>query len=276
MVDEEIPDIPIFIPLDLDEYFDTQKSQVEINYDKLPLLFHPMSKPFSGNHLYNLYRQSYFCILNGFYHAGILVLSQLLRVNTDGDYRKSIFEDLIRKVKTENTGRKNNALSYLVHPELLLEIEEIKDEIRNSYMHMRFDRMFKDQTTPVAVIKINLDSESLSKQEQKNNDSNDEKRSQLYHLPINLDPVISSIFKDERDKKLAFDLAWKIYSLYWLLLELYLPLERYQEHIKKHGSYLEKLQPMTKKSLKELSDTKNYHSFAKPCAPHSSENPPHG
>lgn len=265
MFDKEIPEIPIFISLNIDEYLNDQKSQIEINYDKLPLLFHSISKPFSGNHLYNLYQQSYFCILNGFYHAGILVLSQLLeetlreilRINTEGDYRNSKFEDLIAKTKKENARLKKNSLPYLVHPELLQKIEAIKDEIRNSYVHMRYDRMFKDQTTPVAILNFNLDSEPSSKQNQQKNNSNYENIPQLYHLPISLDPVVSSIFKNERDKKLAFDLAWKIYGLYWLLLELYLSLERYQDHINKHGSYLAKLQLIKKRNSTNSKNTED-------------------
>lgn len=240
-----LDDLPRFVSFNLTDYSEQHNSQIEENYLQLPLLFNDLHPPFSGiNHLNALYKQSYFCILHGLYHAGIVVMTQLLeetvreiiRINT-GTLHQGTLDHLLGTINSP----KGNATQYLIHPILIDQITTVKNQIRNPYTHMRYKEIFKGKSTPVARMKIQMNSDGIietpidKKKEEPANEIS------LHELDLGLEPSISSIFKEEYDKKLAFKLAWEIFALYWLLLELYLSSDRYDKYIQEHGSFIENL-----------------------------------
>ena len=237
---------PIFITVDLDIYLVGHRKIIEENYSRLPLMFNDLRSPFAGiNHLNALYKESYFCILHGLYHSGIVVMTQLIeetlreiiRINT-GTPHQGTLDQLIGFVnKTNETSDK-----YLIHPELLAQITEIKNRVRNPYSHLRYKDIFKGKTTPVAKIKFQIPSEEGI--EQKIQNSVEEERVTLHELDLGIEPSISAIFKENYDKQLAFKLCWEIYALYWLLLEEYLTLDKYENYCRTVGSFVEKLPPL--------------------------------
>jgi hypothetical protein len=128
----------------------------------------------------------------------------------------------------------------------MTQITNIKNQIRNPYSHLRYKEIFKGKTTPVARIKFKLPSDA--EKDPLEQDFSQEKNDgiSLHQLDLGLEPSISAIFKETYDKQLAFKLSWDIYALYWLLLELYLSPEKYDNYIRTVGSFVEKLPPLKK------------------------------
>jgi hypothetical protein len=187
--------------------------------------------------------------LHGLYHAGIVVISQLLeetvreiiRINTGTPHQGTLDQllGLVNKPKDHST-------QSLIHPLLIDQITQIKNQIRNPYSHLRYRDIFKGKKTPVARIKINI--KPNGEIEESKNDQIDEEQNRIsmHELDLGLEPSISAIFKEDYDKKLAFKLAWEIFALYWLLLELYLTPDRYEKYGREFGSFADKL-PLLKK-----------------------------
>jgi len=254
-----LDDLPLFIPFDLTDYFEQNKSRIEENYLQLPLLFNDLKPPFCGiNHLNALYKQSYFCILHGLYHAGILVMSQLIeetlreiiRINT-GTLHQGTLEHLLGAINDS----KGSSTHSLIHPILIDQITAIKNEIRNPYFHVRYKELFKGQTTPVARINFQMASDKMIVKPTETKKGKKTNGISLHELDLGLEPTISQIFKEEYDKKIALKLSWEIFALYWLLLELYLNQEKYDQYIRKFGSFVEKLPPLKKDTAQQPSKT---------------------
>jgi len=126
------------IIIDIDKYCEGQRTIIEENLDNLPPLLNDSSEPFNGlNHLNVIYKESYYCIANGFYHSGIVLMSQLL-------------EETLREIITIHTGTriqgtfeyllafaegkgKNSPQPFLLHPIITEQLIIVKERIRNPY-----------------------------------------------------------------------------------------------------------------------------------------------
>lgn len=218
---------PPFIELKIEDYNKKQQSIIEENLIRLPHLFDENCEPFIGfHHLHSLYRESYFCILNGFYHAGIITMSQLLeevlreiiRVHT-GVTNGSAFEGLLAAMAQSS---KITSKPYLVHPDLVNQLIRLKEDFRNPYTHLRYKKIFKGQKLPAALIQIGTEPEKLVENIKSGIESVRSGITEFIEYDPSVDPVVSSYLKEDIDKNRSIKLAWEIYPLYWLLMEEYL------------------------------------------------------
>ena len=223
----QIPIDPPLTELKIEDYNIEQQPIIEENLRRLPFLFDENCEPFVGfHHLHSLYRESYFCILNGFYHAGIITMSQLLeevlreiiRVHT-GVTNGSAFEGLLAAMSQSS---KVTSKPYLIHPELVNQLTIIKEEFRNPYTHLRYKKIFKGRRLPAALIHIGTDPKKLVENIKSGIESVRTGKTELKEYDPSSDPVVSSYLKEDIDKVRSIQLAWKIYPLYWLLMEEYL------------------------------------------------------
>jgi hypothetical protein len=237
---------PRFIVIDIDSYFQHQRTIIEKNLDRLPLQFNDFSQPFIGlNHLNVLYKESFHCITNGFYHSGIVLMSQLLeetireiiRINT-GINHQGTFERLLEFA----SGKGNNSPQpYLIHPVLIKKLNDILENVRNPYIHLRYPKIFKGQQTAAWKLTVPLEeSKILASLEKELSDvRTGEKNAGKLNLE-QVDPVTASIFKQTADEKKAFVLVWEIYPLFELLLEMYLDKSRYDKYLREYGSAMDR------------------------------------
>jgi len=236
----------LFIEITYETCIVQQKEKIESNLLQLPAFFNLFAEPFLGvNHLNELYRESYCCTVYGQYHAGILLMSQLLeetlreiiRVHT-GISHKGIFEDLISFVSGKG---KKSPQPYLIHPELTKTITKIKDDIRNPYIHNRYDKIFGDKRIPGSFINISQDPQTVVQDIKKGIDEFKSGNAEIHRFNPAIEPTIAVYMKKELDKVRVFALAWQIYPLYALLLEEYLSKDDYNKSIQRFGSPLESL-----------------------------------
>ena len=237
---------PHFLLIDIEEYCKNQQLIIERNLLRLPLLFNDFSEPFLGlNHLNVLYNESFHCIANGFYHSGIVLMSQLLeetireiiRINT-GINHQGTFERLLEFA----SGKGNNSPQpYLIHPVLIEKLNDILENVRNPYIHLRYPKIFKGKQT--AAWKLTIPHEEskilVSLEKELSEVRTGEKNAGKLNLE-QVDPVTASIFKQTTDEKKAFVLVWEIYPLFELLLEMYLDKSRYDKYLREYGSAMDR------------------------------------
>ena len=234
----------ILIPLNAKEYSDAHQPIVEENLMRLPFCFNEYSKPFIGfEHLNSLYRESYSCLIHGNYHAGIVIMNQLLeetlreiiRVHT-GKNDGSVMEGLLSSMSQQS---KVTLKRYLIHPELVNQISKIKEDIRHPYTHMRYRKILRGQKISAAKIMVGTDPEKILENVKNGVEASKEGKLQYDEYDPSGDPVVAAYLKRDIDKVLAIQLAWKIYPLYWLLMEEYLNHEITEASLKKFGSIWE-------------------------------------
>lgn len=237
---------PHFLVIDIEEYCKERRLIIENNLFRLPLIFNDFSEPFIGlNHLNVLYKESFHCIANGLYHSGIVLMSQLLeetireiiRINT-GVNHQGTFERLLEFA----SGKGNNSPQpYLIHPEIIEKLHNILENVRNPYTHLRYPKIFKGQKTAAWKLTIPLEESKILASLEK--ELSEVKTGGKNAGELNLeqvDPVIASIFKQTADEKKAFVLAWKIYPLFELLLEMYLDKSKYEKYLREYGSPIDR------------------------------------
>ena len=221
------------------------RSIIKENLIRLPFYFDENSEPFLGlHHLHSLYRESYFCILHGLYHAGIIIMPQLLeevlreiiRVHT-GVPNGSAFEGLLSAMPQHS---KVTPKPYLVHPEFVIQLIKIKEDIRNPYTHLRYKKIFHGKTIPgVKFQGTGTDPEEIRDELKEGLQAAKEGKLQFNEYDPSVDPVVASYVKEDIDKTLAIQLAWSIYPLYWLLLEEYLNKDIITASVHRFGSVWE-------------------------------------
>jgi len=245
----QISEEQILIQLNVKDYSEAHQPIVEENLMRLPFFFNENSKPFIGfEHLNSLYRESYSCILHGNYHAGIIVMSQLLeetlreiiRVHI-GKNDGSVFEGLLSSMSLQS---KVTSKHYLIHPELVNQIAQIKEDIRHPYTHLRYKKILRGQKISAAKIFIGADPGKLLENIKEGIEASKKGKLQYNEYDPSGDPVVAAYMKQDIDKILAIQLAWRIYPLYWLLMEEYLNHKITDASLKMFGSVWE---PVAKK-----------------------------
>lgn len=237
---------PHYLKIDVDAYCQKQRTIIEKNLFRLPPLFNDFLEPFIGlNHLNYLYKESFHCIANGFYHAGIILMSQLLeetireiiRINT-GTNHQGTFEQLLDFASGKG---EKSPKPFLIHPDLTRQLSNIKDTIRNPYTHLRYPKILQGQKAPAWKISVEAGQSKIMDSLIK--EISAVKSGEKLGGEINLeqvDPTTASIFKQTIDEKKAFRLAWEIYPLYELLLEIYLDKSKYDRYIREFGSPIDR------------------------------------
>jgi hypothetical protein len=244
----------ILIQLNAKEFSDAHQSIVEENLMRLPLCFNEYSEPFIGfEHLNSLYRESYSCIIHGNYHAGIIVMSQLLeetlreivRVHT-GKSDGSVVEGLLSSMSLQS---KVTSKHYLIHPELVNQISQIKEDIRHPYTHLRYKKILRGKKISAAKILVGTDPEKILENIKNSVEASKEGKLHYDEFDPSGDPVVAAVMKRDIDKGLAIQLAWRIYPLYWLLMEEYLNHEITGASLKMFGSIWEPVPPKGNKQF---------------------------
>jgi len=146
------------------------------------------------------------------------VLREIIRVHT-GVPNGSAFDGLLPAMSQHS---KVTSKLYLVHPELVGQLKTIKEDIRNPYTHLRYKKIFQGRKLPAALIQIGTDPEKLVDNIKNGIESVRTGKTKLIEYDPCSDPVVSSYLKEDLDKIRSIQLAWRIYPLYWLLMEEYL------------------------------------------------------
>ena len=240
-VDTELNEESLFVELDLEKFKEGISSNIENNSIKLPLFYNINNSRFHGmSNLFSIYQESYFCILSGFYHSGIMLMSQLMEITLreiifihDNTDHQGNFEQLIQYI--EGKHRKRNGERLL--PQSLIDIFVlIKDDIRNPYMHLNYKGIFKGETIKGVKFPTGLTAAEIYEHVKIVLDGL--KKGTI--VPVDVDPVIDPIIaqntKEQNDPKLAINLAWQIYPLFELLVDEYLTMKMYEDHSTKYGT----------------------------------------
>lgn len=216
-----------FVLLHIENVVDLRREEFENNLMQLPPLYNFYAEPFIHNgYLYSIYEESYFCIVYGQYHAGIVLMGQLLeltlfeiiRIHTGESYNGS-FAKALRFAAGKLPESPNPPI---VHPDIIKSITNYKNAIRNPYTHGDLRGIFRSQTAPAIMFKVGTKPEEILQNIEKAKNAFEEGQIPYSELNPADHPSIAPYFKRYLDTKRAFLLAWKIYPLFDLLLDLYL------------------------------------------------------
>lgn len=230
-----------FLNIQSDELLTEIRDDVEDNLLHLPPFYNPYVEPFLSNgNLFSLYAESYRCIVYGQYHAGILLMGQLIeftvfeiiRVHTGKQYKGKFASAL-----DFAAGRIEGAPQpYTIHPEIVDRITALKNSIRNPYTHGDTKKILKGQTARGVMFKIGNKPENMLKNLEKTLDSLKSGKASYSEFNPADDPSIAYVFKKDVDKIRCFKLAWELYPLFDLLLDRYLNGEIQENFVKQYGS----------------------------------------
>lgn len=242
MTSEREEDTPLFIEIDEDGFSKYIQQNFEKNILALPPLYNPGHKKFLGlSHLFSVYQESYFCILCGLYHPGIMLMGQLFEIILkeiilihDNVNNERALEGLIRyAINDENKPDKKNQRQIkgpLLPMEIINLFIHIKDNIRNPYMHLNYGSIFKDEKIRAFRFASGANFEELLK----NTEIIAEKLRKGQITPEEIDPIIDKIIADstkrENDVRWAIEWAWELFPLFELLIDEYLTSADYEKH----------------------------------------------
>ncbi len=202
-----------------------------MNEVRIPVLFDKNNPTFLHlGYLYSVYYDSYLCLLCGFYHPAIILMSQSMEVTLkdiiwvqDGVKMEKPFNKLLKYAKNKN-GERVNTTKPLLHIYLISFLERVNTGIRNPYMHLNYDSLFQDLTIKIAGFEIGKTQEEISR--------NVEKLDEIIRggsiQYIDKNPAIDKITevtKQQNEPQWAFQWAGEIYPFFWLLVEDYLSVE---------------------------------------------------
>lgn len=240
MVDDEIP---LFADLDLTNHTTKFNHEMEINEIRLPLFYNSQHPKFiSKPHLYSIYCDSYTCLLYGLYHPGIMLLGQLIEVTLN---EIILVRDNVRNQGTltyaikysENaTGKMRKSTDKPLFPKFIIQFLKGVLEIRDCYTHLNYKKLFKDKK--IFIFGFNP-GETFEEQSRRLNQAVTKlSTGELPYFEISpaFDNSIAEITKRRNDPEWARGWAWEIYPFFEFLIDEYLTIEAYQEHISQYGS----------------------------------------
>jgi len=230
-----------FLNIQSDELLTEIRDNVEDNLLHLPPFYNPYVEPFLSNgNLFALYAESYRCIVYGLYHAGILLMGQLMELTVFGIIRlhtgKHYNGNFASALKFAAGRIENAPQPYLIHPEIVDRIIALKNSIRNPYTHGDTKKILEGQTATAVMFKIGNEHENILRNHEKAVDLFKSGTISYSELNPADEPSIAYVFKRDVDKKRCFELAWELYPLFNLLLDQYLNREIHREYVDKHGS----------------------------------------
>jgi len=230
-----------FLDIQSDELLREIQDDVEDNLLHLPLFYNPEVEPFLNNgNLFYLYAESYRCIVYGQYHAGILLMGQLMEF--------TVFEIIRVHTGKQYKGNYASALSFaagksddspqphIIHPEIVDKIVTQKNTIRNPYTHGDIKKILKGRTAAAVMYKIGNGPDRILKSLERAVNSFKSGTAPYSELNPANNPSIAYVFKRDVDKKRCFKQAWELYPLFDLLLDQYLNRKIQEEFVKKYGS----------------------------------------
>jgi hypothetical protein len=222
----------LFTKLEIEAFKAHLIDGIDMNEVRVPVLFDKNNPTFLHlGHLYSIYYDSYLCLLCGFYHPAIMLMSQLMEVTLkeiiwvqDGVKMEKPFSTLLKYAKNKN-GERADTTKPLLHIYLISFLERVNTEIRNPYMHLNYDSLFQDQTIKIAGFEIGKTQEEISRNVGKLNEII--QGGSIKYIDINpiIDKIVAEVTKQQNEPQWAFQWAEEIYPLFWLLVEEYLSVE---------------------------------------------------
>ena len=219
----------------LERYEDTWKRNAE---EVFPLLRPPLYQSDLGNlRLFFLYEDCYYTLLIGSYNASIVLMGVLL---------EAIMKERIRLKLGIDFRGPYGACLHKIDSEGLMRAEDIrflrkfKDETRNPYQHADESKILEGIFVPVWPLQFEGEL-SLEKLEQGFERA---KSGQLKPklLPAADVPAIRPVVKQAYDRKRAINLFNQVYDFLLAAKVKYFKQEDYEEHHKKFGTGLEKVE----------------------------------
>jgi hypothetical protein len=120
--------------------------------------------------------------------------------------------------------------------------------VRDSYIHLNYSKLFKDQS--VGILGFNAPATVEEGIQRIKTVSTQLKTGKITYTPVNVD--FDTRFADHTkrnvDPEWAKDWAWEVYPVFWFLVDEYLKPEYYETHIKLYGS------PFDKAHIKNIDD----------------------
>jgi hypothetical protein len=176
---------------------------------------------------------------------------EILRIHT-GKKTNPSFDDALHLLAGEHQSKKPKQWipngPAIVDPYFLKLITKLKNEIRNPYTHGDFRKIFNNKTIPVISFEIGSDPTKFAERIGKAIKTFEKPEFEPEQIPLAIDPVIASLYKNAHDEKRVFKLAFTVYALFWDLLDTYLKEEDIDKYIKEHGS------PLSNISLTDIDD----------------------
>ncbi|MFA5253868.1 MAG: hypothetical protein WC367_04255 [Methanoregula sp.] len=252
MADDEIH---LWADFDVTQLSDSINEEITVNSLKLPLLYNSQHPKFVAlPHLYSVYYDSYKCILCGFYHPGIMLLGQLVEITVneillvhDNVQNQGTFTYAIKYAENAN-GKMRKCSKKPFFPKFIIDSLKRVLEIRDCYTHLNYKKLFKDSKIKVYGFHVG---DTFEEQLQTVNTvvtklSNGE--IQYSEIDVAFDKSIADMTKRKYDPEWAREWAWKIYPFFEFLVEEYLMVADYQEHIRIYGSAFDAI-PITDDNL---------------------------
>lgn len=238
-----------FVNLDLEKFSMSLKDKMEYNEIFIPPLYDSSDPKFIKiPHLFSVYYDSYQCILCGLYHPGIMLLGQLIEVTLkeiifvhDNVPNQGPLEDLLKYSK-DTTGRiRKNSTAPLLPKEINGFLHRVKDDIRNPYMHLNYNKLFKNDL--IKVIKFNVGESFQEIQKKSERIKTKSQQGEIPYVEENpaIDNLIADSVKRDNEPNWAINWAWEIYPFFELLVDEYLTYEDYQKHAKFYDSNVNKM-----------------------------------
>lgn len=228
------PEIIERSPIFPSEFIELIKENIERNSLLMPdFLDHGV---IPDPNLYSIYKESYFCILCGFYNSGILLLGQLMEI--------TLKEIILIKTGELKKGTFGKALEYADKKKIIFEEDyrfllRFKTEIRDPYTHRDFKKILGFYPMPIWQIPIEGDPLEWIKRLGYVCEGIKSGKYPPQFIDAASSTMTASIAKDQVDEKRAIFWAWKIYSELEQLLTIYLNQESYNEFQQKYGSPFE-------------------------------------
>ena len=243
MVDNEIS---LWTTLDLKQFSSSINEEIEINDTKLPRLYNSHHPKFIAlPHLYSIYFDSYKCILCGIYHPGIMLLGQLVEATVneillvhDNIMNQGTFTSAI-KYAENNSGKTRKYSNKPFFPKFVIDFLKNVLEIRDCYTHLNYKKLFKNDKIKIYGFHVGdtFDEQFQTVKTVVTKLSSGE----ISYFEVNpaFDKSIADMTKRRNDPEWAREWAWEIYPFFEFLVDEYLTIEDYQEHIRIFGSTFE-------------------------------------
>lgn len=245
MVDNEIS---VWADLDLAKHTTVIKQEMETNEIRLPLLFNPEYPSFAlHTNLYSVYLDSYRCILYGLYHPGIILLTQLIEVTVneiifvhDNVTNQEPLSKTITYCENANGRRRRccrlPSARYPLFPKFIIDYLKKVQEIRDSYVHLNYTKLFKDQS--VGILGFNGADTFEESRQRLETALTKLKAGEIAYTQKNpaFDTRFAEATKRSVDPEWAREWAWEIYPGFWFLVDEYLTREHYETHIRLYGT----------------------------------------
>jgi hypothetical protein len=183
-------------------------------------------------YLHSIYLEAMRCVSCGMYTAGIMIFGQLyeatlreiIKIKTNEQFPKATFGRLI------NIAQQKSLIDY----EDVFFLRKINDNIRNVYVHQKFELIFSRSLLP--TFKIDVSGKNMVEKIQTGIEDVKAGKVEPVMVDLTKDTILAAVTKEPIDHRNAIFFAWITNIKIEQLVKIYLNQKAYNAHISKFGS----------------------------------------